>query len=380
MLCPVLSKIRAHVLPGLATAVGLTSCQSMDTSSEGSFGTTEDGQPARYYVLRNAHGLRAKLTDYGATLVEMWVPDRSGRLADVVLGFDGVSGYESDDNQYFGATTGRVCNRIAKGRFTLDGTTYQLAVNNGPNHLHGGGPRALSRVMWTAERLVGGRGDAVRFSYRSPDGEEGYPGNLDVHVTYTLTPEDELVVEFEATTDRATPVNLTNHAYWNLAGHGAETVLDHELWVDADAYTPTDDTLIPTGEIAHVAGTPLDFRTAKPIRRDLAGVAKTAAGGYDHNFVLNGESDRYRVAARLREPGTGRTLHILTDQPGLQFYSGNFLHGQIGKDGRIYDHRSALCLETQHFPDSVNHPDFPSTILRQGQTYRTKTVHRFSVM
>lgn len=352
----------------------------METSQEGSFGTTHAGDSTHFFVLRNQHGLRAKLTDYGATLVEMWVPDRTGRVADVVLGFDSVAGYESDENQYFGCTAGRVCNRIAKGRFTLDGQTYQLERNNGPNHLHGGGARALSRVLWHGERVDGAQGEAVRFSYRSPDGEEGYPGNLDVRVTYTLTADDTLVVEYEATTDKATPVNLTNHAYWNLAGEGSATVLDHELWIDADSYTPTDDTLIPTGELARVGGTALDFRTAKPIGRDLAAVATTAAGGYDHNFVLNGDSDRFRIAARLRDTNSGRTLHILTDQPGLQFYSGNFLHGQIGKQGRIYDHRSAVCLETQHFPDSVNHPNFPSTILRPGETYRTKTVHRFSVM
>lgn len=367
-------------VPAAVAAVGLMSCQTMESSNEGSFGTTREGQTAHYWVLRNAHGLRAKLTDYGATLVEMWVPDRKGMLADVVLGFDDVAGYESDENQYFGCTTGRVCNRIAKGQFTLDGETYRLAVNNGPNHLHGGGPRALSRVLWQAERVDGARGDAVRFTYTSPDGEEGYPGRLEIEVTYTLTPEDELVVEYRATTDAATPVNLTNHAYWNLAGHGSETVLDHDLWINAERYTPTDATLIPTGEIARVAGTPLDFRAAKPIRRDLGAVANTPAQGFDHNFVLNGENERFRVAARLHDPSSGRTMHILTDQPGLQFYSGNFLQGQIGKQGRIYDHRSAVCLETQHFPDSVNHPSFPSTILRPGETYRTKTVHRFGTM
>ncbi|MEZ5962934.1 MAG: aldose epimerase family protein [Planctomycetota bacterium] len=376
-----LSKTRALVLAASAAAtLVFSSCQSMPPASEGSFGTTRAGEAARFLVLHNAHGLRAKLTDYGATLVEMWVPGRDGRLADVVLGFDDVSGYESDANQYFGCTAGRVCNRIAKGTFSLDGTTYKLAVNNGPNHLHGGGARALSRVMWQAERIDGPRGEAVRFAYRSPDGEEGYPGNLDIRVTYTLTADDELVVEYEATTDKATPVNLTNHAYWNLAGHGAATVLDHELWIDADRYTPTDATLIPTGAVDRVDRTPLDFRVAKPIGRDMAAVAKTAAGGYDHNFVLNGGADRFRIAARLRELGSGRTLHILTDQPDLQFYSGNFLMGQIGKEGRIYDHRSACCLETQHAPDSVNHPEFPSTTLRPGETYRTKTVHRFSLM
>ncbi len=351
----------------------------METSDEGSFGTTRAGEPARWFVLRNAQGMRAKLTDHGATLVEMWTPDRKGMLADVVLGFDQVDGYESDDNQYFGCTAGRVANRIAKGKFSLDGNPFQLAVNNGPNHLHGGGPRALCRVLWQAERVASEKGDAITFSYTSPDGEEGYPGNLSLRVTYTLT-KDELVVEYEAETDKPTPVNLTNHAYWNLAGHGSATVLDHQLWIDADHYTQTDDTLIPTGDIARVASTPLDFRASKTIRRDILGVVKSAAGGYDHNFVLNGEPDKLRIAARLHEPGSGRTLHILTYEPALQFYSGNFLKGQIGKSGRIYDHRAALCLETQHFPDSVNHANFPSTILRPGKVYRTKTVHRFSVM
>lgn len=348
-------------------------------ASEGSFGTCKDGAPAHFYELRNALGMRAKLTDYGATLVELWIPDRRGQLADVVLGFDDVRGYESDDNQYFGCTTGRVCNRIAKGKFTLDGVSYQLATNNGPNHLHGGGPRALSKVLWRAERTTNPEGDAIVFSYTSPDGEEGYPGKLDVRVVYTLSHGGELRVEYEATCDRPTPVNLTNHAYWNLAGHGSETVLDHELWIDADAITPTDDTLIPTGEIAKVANTPFDFREAKTLRKDLWAVAATPAGGYDHNFVLNGEGVM-RAAARLREPRSGRVMHVFTSEPGLQLYSGNFLKGQIGKLGRIYDHRSALCLETQHFPDSVNKPDFPSTILRPGQVYRSKTIHRFSTL
>jgi aldose 1-epimerase len=234
--------------------------------------------------------------------------------------------------------------------------------------------------MWQAEPLATPRGEAIRFRYTSPDGEEGYPWTLTTQVIYTLTKDDELVIEYEATTDAPTPVNLTNHAYWNLAGHGSATVLDHELWVDADYYTPTDDTMIPTGEIARLAGTALDFRVAKLIRSDLGVVAATPALGYDHNFVLNGEGGRLRIAARLREHGSGRTLHILTTEPGLQLYSGNFLRGQIGKEGRIYDHRSALCLESQHHPDSVNKPSFPSTILHPGQTLRSKTVHRFSVM
>ncbi len=364
--------------PGLLVAIALTlvACQSMPMSLEQSFGTTSRGEPARLFVLRNAHGITARLTDYGATLVGLSLPDRAGIFEDVLLGFDDVSGYESDANQYFGCTTGRVANRIAKGRFKLGARTYSVATNNGPNHLHGGGPRALSRVMWQAERLDP---QALRFTYVSPDGEEGYPGALTIAVTFSLTDDDELTIEYEATTDAATPVNLTNHAYWNLAGHGSPTVLDHELVLMADQYTPTDDTLIPTGELASVGDTAFDFRTAKTIRRDLGRVADTAAGGFDHNFVLRGEAGKLRLAAALRDPASGRTLQILTTEPGIQFYSGNFLHGQIGKQGRLYEHRSACCLETQHFPDSVNQPAFPSVILKPGETYRHKTVHRFTV-
>lgn len=340
------------------------------------FGTTADGQPVRLFELRSPNGTIARISDYGATLVEMWAPDRNGELADVILGFDDVRGYESDDNQYFGCTTGRVANRIAEGRFELDGRAYQLAVNNGPNHLHGGGPRALNRVVWSAEPAVTADGQQVRFRYVSPDGEEGYPGALSMTVTYTLTNGGDLRIDYEATTDAPTPVNLTNHAYWNLAGQGAPTVLDHELTLNAGRYTPVDGTLIPTGAIDPVPAA-LDFRDARSIRAHLDAVAGTSTEGYDHNFVLDGDPDALDFAAELHDPASGRVLSIWTTEPGIQFYSGNFLFGQRGKRGATYAHRSACCLETQHFPDSVNQPTFPSTILRPGETLRTTTLHRF---
>tara|TARA_B100001971_G_scaffold62633_1_gene57659 strand:- start:276 stop:1445 length:1170 start_codon:yes stop_codon:yes gene_type:complete len=335
------------------------------------------------YTLKNKNGLIAKVSTFGATLVELHIPDKDGNFVDVLNGFDDVSGYEGEDNQYFGCTTGRVCNRIAKGKFTLDGREYTLATNNDPNHLHGGGDKALSKQVWKAEVLPDQQ--AVAFSLTSPDGEEGYPGNLSMKVTYALTGENELRIDYEATTDKATPVNLTNHAYFNLGGAGSGIVLNHELTLNADNYTPTDDTLIPTGKIETVEGTPLDFRKAHAIGvrvpdKDATKTedCKTATLGYDHNFVVNGEPGKQRLAARLKDPKSGRVMEIYTDQPGIQFYSGNFLKGQTGKGGKTYPFRGAICLETQHFPDSVNHANFPSTILKPDETFRTTTVHKFS--
>ena len=326
----------------------------------------------------------AKVATYGATLVELHIPDKDGSFVDVLNGFDDVSGYEGDDNQYFGCTTGRVCNRIAKGKFSLDGAEYTLATNNDPNHLHGGGDKALSKQVWkVAPREKDAQ--AVTFTLTSPDGEEGYPGNLSIKVTYTLSDDNELRIDYEATTDKSTPVNLTNHAYFNLGGAGSGTVLDHELALNADNYTPTDDTLIPTGKIEPVEGTPLDFRKAHTIgdRVPDKGATKTddcktAPKGYDHNFVLNGKVGEQRLAGRLKDPKSGRVMEIYTDQPGIQFYSGNFLKGQTGKGGKTYPFRGAVCLETQHYPDSVNHDNFPNTILKPGETYKTSTVHKFS--
>ena len=338
------------------------------------FGTTADGQPVKIFTLTNRDGVVARLMSRGATLVSLEVPDRDGKKADVVLGFDDLAGYESNRNQHFGCVAGRFANRIAKGRFTLDGHEYQLALNDGPNHLHGGVKRNLDKVVWQAEELTTDAGPAVRFRYTSPDGEEGYPGNLTVTVTYTLTDANELRIDYEATTDKATPVNLTNHSYFNLAGAGAKTALDHELMVNADRYTPVDETLIPTGEIAPVAGTPLDFRQPRKIGERIEQLAGTSTKGYDHNYVLNKQEGELSLAARLRDPASGRTLTVSTTEPAVQVYSGNFLHDQAGRGGLAYPQRSGVCLETQHYPDSVNQPSFPNVILRPGETYRQTTV------
>jgi aldose 1-epimerase len=323
------------------------------------FGTTGDGQPVRQFILSNSHGLEARVMSYGATWTHLIYPDQT----DILLGFDSLSGYLGE-HPYFGSTVGRVGNRIARGQFSLDGKKYQLAINNGPNHLHGG-LQGLDKVVWQAQPQA----DGVRFQYRDPDGHNGYPGNVDMQVTYTLTDEDELRIDYLARTDQATPINLTNHAYFNLAGGG--TILDQELWLNASAYTPVDDTLIPTGEIRPVAGGPFDFTTMHAIGRDLAKV-----GGYDHNFVVDGEG--MREVARARDPKSGRELEISSDQPGVQFYTGNFLDGKLnGKKATAYPKHGAFCLETQHFPDSINHPNFPDTVLRPGQEYRTSTIHKF---
>jgi aldose 1-epimerase len=329
------------------------------------------------FTLRNANGIEIKATSYGAIITSLVTPDRSGRPADIVLGFDSLDGY-LEGSPYFGAVVGRYGNRIANGRFTLDGQTYSLATNNGPNHLHGG-VRGFDKVVWSAEALSGRPG--VAFSRRSPDGEEGYPGNLDVRVVYELTDRDELVVEYRATTDKATPVNLTQHSYFNLAAQG--DVLGHQLMIEADRYTPVSSTLIPTGELAPVQGTPFDFRTPAAIgsRIGQSDEQLKNGGGYDHNFVLNRPGPGRQLAARVVEPTTGRTLEVSTTEPGVQFYSGNFLDGTItGKGGRVYQRRSGFCLETQHFPDSPNHPKFPSTILRPGAVYQSQTVFRFGVV
>lgn len=350
------------------------------------FGRTQDGTLAQAYRLTNSNGMEAVVTDFGATLVSLTAPDRDGRLADVVLGFDDVSGYEGPGNQYFGCTAGRVANRIALGRFELDGATYQLATNNAPNHLHGGA-RGFGQRLWREQGIVADADSAaVTFVLLSQHGEEGYPGTLTAHVTYELNDANELVVEYRAITDQATPVNLTHHSYFNLAGAGAPTVLDHTLMVAADQYTPTDATLIPTGELASVRDTPLDFRRARPIGERVAQLDDTPALGYDHNYAVRRAPlapERAAVLAagpvcRLADPASGRVLEIFSDQVGLQVYCGNFLFGQSGKGGATYAHRSGVCLETQGFPNAINEPRFPSTVLRPGETYRQLTIHRFS--
>jgi aldose 1-epimerase len=343
-----------------------------------SFGKTAAGEPVERFRLTGDGGVVVELISLGATIRSILVPDKDGQVADVVNGFDDVAGYQSAENQYFGCTTGRVCNRIGGAKFTLDGETYTLAANDGQNTLHGGAKRSLDKVLWKG---VVDRSDpgiaAVDFSYFSPDGEEGFPGNVHFTVRFALTPDNSLLMRYSATTDLRTPINLTNHAYFNLAGHGSGTILDHELQILADSYTPTDDQLLPTGKIESVAGLPIDFREPTRIGKHIDQLTETPAKGYDHNFVLRGEGSGIREVARLRDPVSGRGLAVLTDQPGLQFYSGNFLSGQTGKAGKAYPYRGALCLEAQHFPDSPNRPEFPSIWLDPRDEYRQTTIYRF---
>jgi aldose 1-epimerase len=338
------------------------------------FGSLDDGTSVDLYTLKNAKGATAKVTTFGATLTELWVPDRSGKMGDVVLGFDNLQGY-LDKEPFFGATIGRVTNRIAKGKFTLDGREYSLEINDPPNTLHSGS-HDLSRKVWKAEPVHERNGAAVRFSIDSPDGDEGFPGNLRVTVLYRLTNNNELQLEYTARTDKATPINLTNHSYFNFGGE--KDVLGHVLQINADKYTPTDATQIPTGEIRSVRGTPLDFTQPVAIGAHIAEIPGTP-GGYDHNFVVNGEAGKMRLAARAFDPSPGRQMEVWTTEPALQFYTGNHLDGtNTGKRGVAYEKQSGFCLETQHFPDSVNHPAFPSTILRPGSVYSTQTTYKFS--
>jgi aldose 1-epimerase len=340
------------------------------------FGKTGDGVAVDLYTLTNAAGMKAKIMTYGAILTELDAPGRDGKTADVVLGFDNLKDYLAG-HPYFGATVGRVANRIAKGEFTLDGKKYKLAVNNGPNALHGG-KKGFDKVVWKAEPETLPDGAAVKFTYLSKDGEEGYPGNLTVTVVYTLTNSDALRIDYTAKTDKATPVNLTNHTYFNLAGTQSGDILGHELTLNADKYTPADDTLIPTGEIKPVKDTPLDFTKPRKIGERIDQL-KGEPRGYDHNFVLNSAGKELALAATVREPKSGRIMEMFTTEPGVQFYTGNFLDGkQTGKGGVVYKKHAGFCLEAQHFPDSVNHANFPSMILKPGETYRQTTIYKFS--
>lgn len=338
-----------------------------------------DGKPTNLYVLTNKQGVKAAITNYGGRLVSLWVPDTSGKMVDVVLGFNSLDDYVNAVEPYFGATIGRYGNRIAKGKFTLDGKTYNLFTNNGPNSLHGG-KKGFQAVVWDA---VQPDAHTLELHYLSKDGEEGYPGNLDVKVVYSLTDSNALQIHYTATTDRKTVLNLTNHAFFNLNGEGSGTINDHILMINADAYTPVDATLIPTGKIVKVEGTPFDFRTPTAIgaRVDADDQQLKFGGGYDHNFVLNKNSgDALSLAATAWGPQSGVFMEVYTDQPGLQFYGGNFLKGKDkGKSGKFYEYRTAFCLETQHFPDSPNHPTFPSTVLEPGKMYQTTSVYRFTV-
>jgi aldose 1-epimerase len=362
---------------GLLAAAPLHAADTKAGVQKMAFGKTDDGTAVELYVLTNNKGMTAKVMTYGAILTELDVPDKAGKTADVVLGFDDLKGYLGG-HPYFGSNVGRVANRIAKGKFTLDGKEYTLATNNGPNHLHGG-KKGFDKVVWKAEDATGKQGPAVKFTYVSKDGEEGYPGTLTATVTYTLTDANELRIDYGATTDKATPVNLAHHSYFNLAGQGNGTILDHEITINADKYTPTDATLIPTGKLESVAGTPLDFRKATAVGKRIKEI-KADPVGYDHNFVLNaGDGKGLHPAAKVREPKSGRVLEVLTTQPGVQFYTGNFLDGKLkGKGGVAYPQYGGFCLESQHFPDSVNHPEFPTTILKPGQTYSQTTIYKFS--
>lgn len=347
------------------------------TDTVSNFNANFDGKDVHLFTLQNDH-VKATITNYGARLVSLLVPNNEGTQSDVVLGYDDAETYKKNKTSYFGAIVGRYGNRIAKGAFTLDGKTYQLEKNNGLNSLHGGDHGVYDKV-WNAEQIDD---KTLKLHYQSPDGEAGYPGKVDMTVTYTLTDDNGLVIDYHATTDKPTILNLTNHAYFNLNGEGDSTILDHDLIIYADKITPVDETLIPTGKFLDVTGTPFDFRKAMPIgaRIDAADEQIKRGKGYDHNFVLN-KKEGLTKAAEVYSSKSGIQMEVFTEEPGVQFYSGNFMEaGQpIGKDGKEYGHRSAFCLETQHFPDSPNQPAFPSTVLKPGDTYHTKTIYKFSV-
>lgn len=370
----------------LAVLSALSSCKSQPVSDKTAqhkgkskmnikkefFGKLPDSREIEQYTLTNSTGLKARLMTYGATLISLEVPDQDGQFADITLGHESLEGYITS-SPYFGSIVGRYGNRIAKGQFTLNGIEYQLTTNDGENHLHGG-TRGFDKVVWKAEPVQSEGSLGVRFSYLSKDGEEGYPGNLSVTVIYALTDDNELKISYEAETDKSTPVNLTHHSYFNLAGQGEGNILDHELMLNAEKYTPVDEGLIPTGEIHEVKNTPMDFTIPTAIGSRINEVK----GGYDHNYVLNSGGRTMALAASLFDPKSGRVMEIRTTEPGIQFYSGNFLNGSIsGKGGKVYLKHYGLCLETQHFPDSPNKPNFPSTILNPGEKYKSLTIHKF---
>ena len=351
------------------------------------FGHLPDGRRVDVYQFTNANGIELRVTNYGGIIVSLKTPDMDGKFEDIALGFDSLEAYLSDEyrqaNPYFGAIIGRYGNRIANGQFSLDGESYSLATNDGSNHLHGG-DQGFDKVLWQAEPFANDIGSGLVLRYTSEDGEEGYPGNLEAEVTYTLTDNDELMVDYRAVADKATPVNLTQHSYFNLKGEGSDTILDHQLMINAPEFTPVNDSLIPSGEIRSVDGTPFDFTQATPIgeRIDQENEQLKVGGGYDHNFVLargNAAADELVQAAKVWEPKSGRMVEITTTEPAIQFYSGNFLNGDLsGKRGQAYGRRSGFALETQHYPDSPNQAAFPSTLLEPGDTYRSRTVYRFT--
>lgn len=360
-----------------ATSAGKEGMAS--TLKKESFGKLPDGTPVDLYTLTNKNGVEVKITNYGATITSIKVPDKSGKFEDVVLGYDNLKGY-LDKNPHLGSVAGRYANRIAKGQFTLNGKTYTLAKNNGENHLHGG-PKGFYQVVWTASEAPGVDGTALALHYLSKDGEEGYPGNLDVTVKYSLSNENELKIDYAATTDKDTILNLTNHSYFNLAGAGNGDILGHQLRINAPQITPVDKTMIPTGDVKQVAGTPFDFSKLTPIgaRINDQDEQMIIGKGYDHNFVLDIKNSISTPAVEVYEPTTGRVMEVFTDQPGVQLYTANFLDGTItGKGGKVYKQHYGFCLETQHYPDSPNKPNFPNVILRPGQRFASTTIFKFS--
>ena len=369
----VLAFLAMMVVPSRLRAEGDDSAKH-DKVEKSSFGKLPNGTEIEQYTLTNSKSAVAKVITYGGTLTELWTSDKAGKNADVVLGFDNLAQY-AGEHPFFGATVGRYGNRIAKGKFSIDGKEYSLFLNNGPNSLHGGNV-GFNRKVWKAEPVPTLHGAAVKFTYVSADGEEGYPGTLTVDVTYELTDDNALKISYHASTDKPTVVNLTNHSYFNLSGAGSGDILKEVLQLDADRYTPVDDTLIPTGELKSVEGTPFDFRKPTPIgarNSQIPGIA-----GYDHNFVLNGTAGKLRKIGEVSDPASGRAMEIWTTEPGVQLYVSLGLNGSIKGIGGAYPQFGALCLETQHFPDSPNHPKFPSTVVRPGKDYHSETIYKFS--
>src|SRR5829696_6867062 len=366
-------------LPAILLCLIAVIAHAQATITKTSFGKTSTGEAVDLYTLRNANGVEATITNYGGIVVSLQVPDRNGKLGDVVLGFSDLESY-TKPGPYFGATIGRYGNRIAKGRFKLKGVEYKLAVNNGENHLHGG-IKGFDKVVWTGREIKTKAGPAVVLTYLSKDGEEGYPGNLNVRVVYTLTNNNELKINYSATTDKDTVTNLTHHSYFNLAGEGNGDILNHLVTINANRFVPTDAGSIPTGELKRVAGTPFDFLKATAIgaRINQDDEQLNFGKGYDHTWVINGRPGAMRLAATVYEATSGRVMQVWTTEPGMQFYTGNFLDGTLtGKSGKIYARRSGFCFETQHYPDSPNQPSFPTTTLRKGQTFKSTTIYRFS--
>ena len=370
-------KLFVYVL--FAFVFSVSSLASAQSITKTPFGKTSAGENVDLYTLRNADGIEAKITNYGGIVTSLKVPDRKGKFDDVVLGFNDLDSYLKG-HPYFGALIGRYGNRIAKGRFTLNGVEYKLAVNNGENHLHGG-IKGFDKVVWTGREMKTKAGPAVVLTYLSKDGEEGYPGNLRVRVVYTLTNNDELKIDYSATTDKDTVINLTHHSYFHLAGEGNGDILNHVVTINGNRFLPTDAGSIPTGELRPVAGTPFDFFKATAIgaRINQDDEQLKLGNGYDHTWVINGRAGTMRLAATAYEPTSGREMQVWTTEPGMQFYTGNFLDGTLtGKSGKIYQRRFGFCFETQHFPDSPNHPSFPTTTLKKGATYKSTTIYRFS--